>query len=252
VTPAARCPVCSFDPTQLDLQDAVGTLRSFELRWRWTVERLDASTLHPLERALTDAASVAVDGVLSEDVVGAVHRGTHALTEAGRWLAPQRPGAGARGSVVGLFTSGGGVPKLPIDQALVGFRGVAGDRQAARQHHGRFWQALCLWSSDVVDALAAEGHPIAIGSCGENVSITGIDWTTVRPGVRLAIGDEVVVEVSSFSPPCRKNARWFVSRQFSRIDHDTHPGWSRVYATVRSDGVIRRGDTVIVEPTTTP
>ncbi len=122
-----------------------------------------------------------------------------------------------------------------------------GDRQAARQHHGRVWQALCLWSADVIDGLRAEGHPIAPGNAGENVCISGIDWSTLRPGVRIELGD-VLAEVSAYADPCTKNAGWFVDGDYGRMGHDRQPGVSRVYASVLRDGVIRPGDTVTVEP----
>ena len=143
--------------------------------------------------------------------------------------------------------SSGGVPKRAVDSAPVGLRGLDGDRQAARKHHGRVWQALCLWSADVVDRLATEGHPIAPGCAGENASIRGIDWPALRPGVRLAIGD-VLCEVSAYATPCKKNAQWFTGGDFNRMGHDREPGISRVYASVLSDGIVRVGDKVVVEP----
>jgi MOSC domain-containing protein YiiM len=153
----------------------------------------------------------------------------------------------ATGTVHGVFTSAGGVPKLPVEKASVGYRGVEGDHQAARQHHGRVWQALCLWSTDVIDELRSEGHPIAPGNAGENVSVSGIDWSTLRPGVRLEVGD-VLAEVSAYATPCSKNAGWFVDGDFDRMNHARQPGVSRVYASVLRDGVIRPGDPVTVEP----
>jgi MOSC domain-containing protein YiiM len=160
-------------------------------------------------------------------------------------------GAGAprsTGSVVGVFASGGGVPKQPIPEAVVGYRGVEGDKQTSREHHGRVWQALCLWSADVVERLHGEGHPIARGNAGENVSITGIDWPSLRPGTRIAIGDTLLAEVSAYATPCKKNAGWFVDGDFNRMNHDREQGISRVYASVLRDGVVRPGDEVVVEP----
>ena len=112
------------------------------------------------------------------------------LSAAGRAVvaAGHGPGAPGSGVVDGVFASGGGVPKAPVLSASVGWRGLDGDRQASRKHHGRVWQALCLWSADVVDALAAEGHPVFPGAAGENVSVRGLDWAAVRPGVRLRLG----------------------------------------------------------------
>jgi MOSC domain-containing protein YiiM len=178
----------------------------------------------------------------------AVHDGTHHLSDAGRGI--HLLGAGAptqEGVVAQLNVSDGGVPKKTVEVAEVGDRGLVGDRQADRHHHGRPLQALCLWSLEVIESLRAEGHPIEAGLAGENVTLTGIDWSTVQPGTQLLIGD-VLAEVSAWATPCAKNAPWFADRDFRRMDHERHPGWSRAYAWVREPGTIRQGDRVVVEP----
>lgn len=148
------------------------------------------------------------------------------------------------GRVDGLFVSSGGVPKSPVASVSVDHAGVVGDSQASRQHHGRPWQALCLWSREVVDAFADAGHPIGPGSAGENVCVTGLDWSLVRPGVELRLG-EVTCEISSYSLPCTKNARWFRDREFALMHHDRGPV-SRVYATVVETGTLSVGDEVAI------
>ena len=115
----------------------------------------------------------------------------------------------------------------------VDHRGIVGDRQGNRTHHGRPWQALCIWSIEVIEHLAREGHPIASGSAGENVTTTGLDWTTIRSGQRLRIGT-ALVETTTWAVPCRHNARWFSDGRFERIHHREGPV-SRVYATVIED-----------------
>ncbi len=177
-----------------------------------------------------------------------VHDVSHHLGDVGRGL--HLLGAGAptqEGVVAALHVSDGGVPKLPVESAEVGDRGLVGDRQATRQHHGRPLQALCLWSSEVIGALQAEGHPIAPGLAGENITVTGVDWSTIRPGVQLLVGD-VLAEISAYAVPCKKNAPWFTRGDFNRMSHDRHPGWSRAYAWVREPGTIRSGDRVVIEP----
>ena len=67
------------------------------------------------------------------------------------------------GRVVGLQQSHGGVPKRPVDSATVHARGMDGDRQRKRLIHGGPKRALCLYSQERIEALAAEGHPIAPG-----------------------------------------------------------------------------------------
>jgi MOSC domain-containing protein YiiM len=197
------------------------------------------------------AHSVTVDGTDLDAawlLRHAIHDSSHHLHEAGRAI--HHLGAGApsqEGTVVQLNVSDGGVPKRPVEVAEVGDRGLVGDRQAARQHHGRPLQALCLWSLEVIEALQGEGHPIAPGSAGENLTLGGIDWATLRPGTQLLVGD-VLAEVSAWAEPCKKNAPWFADGDFRRMQHARHPGWSRAYAWVREPGTIRAGDPVVVEP----
>lgn len=149
------------------------------------------------------------------------------------------------GTVVQVNASGGGVPKSPVEVGRIGRRGVEGDIQRARLHHGRPWQALCLWSADVIDELRAEGHPIAAGAAGENLTLRGLDWNALRAGSILEIG-AVRCRLSAAAVPCAKNAQWFTDGAFDRILHSLHPGSSRWYAAVLQPGEVRAGDGVRV------
>ena len=150
------------------------------------------------------------------------------------------------GLVHAIHVSDGGVPKRPIDVAEIGERGIVGDRQANRKHHGAPWQALCLWSLEVIEELQAEGHPIEPGFAGENLTISGLDWAAMVPGVRLRIGSSVLAEVTAFAIPCKHNAAWFVGRDFLRMSNDRHPGSSRIYTSVSQGGRVAPGDPVVV------
>lgn len=149
------------------------------------------------------------------------------------------------GTVASLHASQGGVPKPEILSATIDVGGVVGDGQAARQYHGRPWQALCLWSAEVVQAWAADGHPIFPGAAGENLSLTGIDWSQVRAGLIIEIGTMTAL-VSAPAVPCTKNSRWFSDRDHLRLGHDLYPGRARWYASVLSPGQVRAGDPVSV------
>jgi hypothetical protein len=156
-------------------------------------------------------------------------------------------GPSAVATVTGLFLGPGGVPKEPVPRVEVDHGGVVGDRQAARVHHGRPWQALCLWDTAVVDRFRAEGHvDLVPGAAGENISLSGLEWSRVRPGVRLRLGD-VLAEVSAYAEPCRKNARWFADGDPDRMHH-RHGPVSRVYATVLEPGPVAVGDAALLEP----
>jgi MOSC domain-containing protein YiiM len=214
----------------------------------------NAARLMNKARALDDDAwlrpiTLAGDTVDIPYLVGhAVHDALHHVRDVGRNL--HALGAGAptqHGTLVQVNGSGGGVPKAPLDRATIGHRGIDGDVQALRNEHGRVFQALCLWSADVIDALRAEGHMPYPGAAGENLTIAGVDWSTIRPGVRIAVGD-VLAEISCYATPCVKNAQWFSDGNFRRIDQNLHPGWSRVYAWVVTGGTVAPGEIVVVEP----
>src|SRR5918997_6838712 len=148
-------------------------------------------------------------------------------------------------TIVSLNRSDGGVPKLPAEEAWAGTGGLEGDRQRNRRFHGGPQRALCLYSAERIGALRAEGHPIAPGTTGENVTVSGLDWEQVVPGKRLRVGG-ALVEVTSFTAPCQNIAGSFLRGEFKRISQKVHPGWSRVYARVLEEGLLRVGDRVEV------
>ena len=145
-----------------------------------------------------------------------------------------------------ISVSNGGVPKRAIPRAEITAAGVTGDRQRNPDIHGGPDRAVCLYSLDVIEALQAEGHPIAPGSAGENLTLAGLDWSSIKPGVRLRVG-HVRLEVVSYTAPCVHNAGWFLNEDFSRMSQKKFPGWSRVYARVLTEGTVRTGDPVEIE-----
>jgi MOSC domain-containing protein YiiM len=152
------------------------------------------------------------------------------------------------GTVHQVSVSNGGVPKRAVPQARITVKGVEGDRHNNQVLHGGPERAVCLFSLDVIEALQAEGHPIAPGSAGENLTIASLDWDRVKPGVRLTIGQGVRLEIMTYTAPCDKNAEWFKDQDFSRISQKKHPGCSRLYAKVLAEGLVRPGDPVTIEP----
>lgn len=151
------------------------------------------------------------------------------------------------GRIEQLSASGGGVPKRAVPEAIVNQYGLTQDRQRDRRHHGGLERAVCLWSSEVIDQLRADGHQIGAGAAGENVTIRGIDWKRLVPGSRLRLGDQVIVEVTSYASPCRIIAHCFRDGNFNRINHQTNPGRSRLYARVARQGIVHPGDQVVLE-----
>jgi MOSC domain-containing protein YiiM len=152
------------------------------------------------------------------------------------------------GTLVSINVSRGGVPKSRVNGAQVAQLGLLGDGQDDIKHHGGPERAVCVYSLERIRSLQAEGHPIDVGTVGENVTVEGVNWDLVVPGVHLRLGDEVRLEVVSFTDPCKTIKGSVRDGKFVRIAQKLHPGWSRVYAKVLREGQIHFGDTVEVIP----
>jgi MOSC domain-containing protein YiiM len=151
----------------------------------------------------------------------------------------------SRGCVESINVSRGGVPKTGVFEALVTEHGVDGDWQADRRHHGGPGRAVCLFSLELIQALQGEGHPIAAGTTGENITISGLDWPSLTPGRELRIGS-VRLQITDYAAPCETIRGSFRDFRSVRISHKAHPGWSRLYTRVLTSGIIRPGDAVEV------
>ncbi|MCL5995849.1 MAG: MOSC domain-containing protein [Chloroflexi bacterium] len=151
------------------------------------------------------------------------------------------------GHIFQISISNGGVPKSALHQAWIDASGVAGDQHRDLVHHGGPDRAVCLFSLERILALQAEGNPIFPGSVGENITVAGVDWSTVAPGTRIRLGNDVVLEVTDYTTPCSNIKPSFSGGNSNRILQKKHAGWSRVYARVLQAGEVKIGDRVVAE-----
>jgi MOSC domain-containing protein YiiM len=156
-----------------------------------------------------------------------------------------------RGTLHSINVSNGGVPKTPVTSAHVRLGGVEGDRQGDLRYHGGPDRAVSLYSLDLIRALQEEGHPIAAGSIGENLTLAGLDWASMGAGARIEVGD-ILLEITRPAVPCTKIAGSFRDADFTRVSPKVHAGWSRFYSRVLREGVIHAGDTVVLLETGRP
>jgi MOSC domain-containing protein YiiM len=150
------------------------------------------------------------------------------------------------GRIFQLNVSKGGVPKLAVREALLTPGGLEGDRQRDLRFHGGPDRAVCLFALERILELQAEGHPVFPGSAGENVTVAGLDWSRLAPGARLVLSEEALVEIASYTSPCKKIAASFVGGEFKRISQKLRPGDSRLYARVLRPGRLSVGQGVRV------
>ena len=149
-----------------------------------------------------------------------------------------------RAEVHSINVSDGGVPKSMVESADIMKSGVEGDFNRIRSDKGgNADRAVSIFSLELIQQLKHEGHPIEIGSTGENLTIRGVKWDSLSEGTRLEIGD-VVLELSEPCAPCSKIGGSFIGRRFERVDHDQEYGWSRWLARVLREGRVSVGDSV--------
>jgi MOSC domain-containing protein YiiM len=150
-----------------------------------------------------------------------------------------------RGCIFSINVSDGGVPKHATSSAWIRINGVEGDRQRNRTLHGGPNRAVCVYSLESIQILQGEGHPIMPGSIGENLTLAGIDWSAMVPGALVEAG-AVLLELTSYTAPCRNIRDSFVNGDFSRVSQKLHPGWSRLYARVLEEGIVTPGRAVVI------
>ena len=151
----------------------------------------------------------------------------------------------SEGRLESINTSRGGVPKTPVFEAQVTGEGIVGDVQRDLRHHGGPQRAVSIYSLDLIAGLQREGHPITAGAAGENLTVSGVEWSLLVPGCDVHVG-AVVLSVTGYASPCENIRRSFKDDNFTRISQMVHPGWSRVYCRVLVPGTIRPGDPVRV------
>ena len=126
-------------------------------------------------------------------------------------------------------------PMNPVDSAtfIEGF-GIEGDRHAVKSGARTVRQVLLM------DEDTLEGFGLGIGQVRENVTVRGIDLHEVPEGQRLALGDDVVVEITQFCAPCERMEE---VRPGLREELFEQRG---MLATVISGGAVNVGDQVQV------
>ncbi len=149
------------------------------------------------------------------------------------------------GRVLQVNISPGGVPKLPVTEGHVGPDGLDDDAHDHFAVHGGPYRAVCLFASEAIERVRADGHiGVGPGSVGENLTTQGIELALLPVGARLAVGDEVVLEISGPANPCDVIKGAFIAGKSGRISILLHPEDSRMYARVEHGGTVRPRDPI--------
>lgn len=139
--------------------------------------------------------------------------------------------------VVSVNVSTGGIPKTPVDVAVVNEPGIVGDGHNHDKHNTPL-QALCLFDIPGIEELKAEGYPIEPGAIGENVTIDGMDVDELEIGDRLRFSGGVEIEITKRRNPCYVLDAIDKTLKKALIDR------CGVYGKILHTGELRPGETV--------
>lgn len=141
-----------------------------------------------------------------------------------------------------------GLPKRPVGGALVTKAGVQGDFNVYRHERGDDPDsALLIFPAETILELNEEGWPVKPGDLGENLTTSGIPYSSFAVGKTFRAGG-VRFQVSRPCEPCdnlfllpyvgRTKGPEFLKTMLGRR------GW---YARVLTEGQVRPGDPITEE-----
>ena len=142
-----------------------------------------------------------------------------------------------------------GLPKIPVDYAMVIFAGLTNDYNNYRQESlaGALDQAILIMTADIFKQLLQENWNITAGDLGENFTIQDIKYTDLEKGQKFSLGKEVIIELTKKARPCRNLASIpsigeekvsaFIKTMIDRR------GW---YAKVLKEGKVEKNDKFVL------
>jgi MOSC domain-containing protein YiiM len=134
--------------------------------------------------------------------------------------------------------------KSPVAGSIrVGEMGIAGDQQADRENHGGLDKAVLAYSADHYAFWRAHLNlpDMPHGGFGENLTIAGLDESSVCIGDRWQAGN-VVLEVSQPRQPCWKmGRRWNIADLPKQVIQNGKSGW---YLRVLVEGELTAGTAI--------
>jgi MOSC domain-containing protein YiiM len=161
-------------------------------------------------------------------------------------------GIAMKGKLIQLNISPGGIPKKPIQEAFVSFERVEGDAWRGHTHGGKD-AAVCLFSTELIEELNAEGYTLFPGAVGENFTTAGLDYRRIKIGDVFQVGAEVQIKIAKNRIPCNSLDVYGKGMPERIYDAEVKNGnvetakWgmSGFKCSVLKEGFVRPGDEIV-------
>lgn len=144
--------------------------------------------------------------------------------------------------------------------SLVAGEGVEGDAHSGRLVKHRYLvgkdktqpnlRQVHLIHSELFGELATQGHSVAAGELGENITTRDVDLLALPTGTVLHIGSDVAIELTGLRNPCGQIDDFqegLVQRLRYRDDDGGIVRIAGVMGVILTGGLVRPGDMVVVE-----
>jgi len=135
------------------------------------------------------------------------------------------------------ISPGKGEKKTPAECGrLIADFGFKGDG-----HSGDWHRQVSLLANESIDKMKALGLDVGCGDFAENLTTKGINLVTLSLGTRLAIGDEVLLEVTQIGKECHNRCAIYYQAGNCIMPKEG------IFAKVISGGEIKAGDRIRME-----
>ncbi|OIP22575.1 molybdenum cofactor biosynthesis protein C [bacterium CG2_30_54_10] len=131
-----------------------------------------------------------------------------------------------------------GTPKDPIDESdvVMGF-GLAGDA-----HGGDWHRQISLLGIESINTMKEKGLAVDFGSFAENIATSGIKLFALPIGTLLAIGKEVILEITQIGKECHTRCAVYYKAGDCVMPREG------IFARILQGGKIRAADEILVIP----
>ncbi|MFH1276875.1 MAG: MOSC domain-containing protein [Candidatus Eisenbacteria bacterium] len=139
--------------------------------------------------------------------------------------------------VLAVCVSPGGIPKIPVDRAVVGEEGLAGDGRDHEKHR-KPSRAVLIQDEELLSELRADGYEVSWGSLGENLTVRDLHVQRMEAGRRLRFSGGLELELTEPRRPC------YVLDAIDPKLKEVVVGRCGFMTRVVKPGVIRPGETI--------